>query len=38
MDDLNEVKNSHNIGDKMTLKVYRDGKEFTTELTLAEQP
>lgn len=38
MDDLNKVKNSHQIGDKMSLKVYRDGKEFTVELTLAEQP
>ena len=38
MDDLNEVKNSHQIGDKMTLTIYRDGKESTVELTLAEQP
>lgn len=38
MDDLNEIKNTHQIGDKMSLKLYRDGKELTVELTLAEQP
>ena len=38
MDDLNEVKNSHQIGDKMTLKIYRNGEEKTVELTLVEQP
>ena len=38
MDDLNKVKNSLQIGDTMTLKIYRNGKEETVELTLAEQP
>ena len=38
MDDLNEVKNTHQIGDTMSLKIYRDGRETTVELTLAEQP
>lgn len=38
MDDLNEVKNSHQIGDTMTLKIYRNGEEKTVELTLVEQP
>lgn len=38
MNDLNEIKNSHQIGDNMTLKVYRNGEEFTVNLTLAEQP
>ena len=38
MVDLNEIKNAHQIGDKMTLKIYRDGTESTVELTLAEQP
>lgn len=38
MDDLNDIKNTHQIGDKMNLKLYRDGKELTVELTLAEQP
>ena len=38
MDDLNEIKNGHQIGDTMTLKIYRSGQEETVELTLAEQP
>lgn len=38
MDDLNKIKNAHQIGDKITLKIYRDGKESTVELLLAEQP
>ena len=38
MEDLNSIKNSHQIGDKMTIKFYRDGKEITSEITLAEQP
>ena len=38
MDDLNKIKNSHQIGDIMTLKIYRSGEEKTIELTLAEQP
>lgn len=38
MDDLNKIKNAHQIGDKITLKIYRDSKEFTVELLLAEQP
>ena len=38
MDDLNEIKNTHQIGDTMTLKIYRSGQEETVELTLAEQP
>lgn len=38
MDDLNKIKNNHQIGDKMTLKIYRSGQEETVELTLAEQP
>ena len=38
MDDLNKIKNSHQIGDTMTLKIYRSGEEKTIELTLAEQP
>lgn len=37
MDELNEIKNKHNIGDTMTLKVYRDGKEKELKVTLAEQ-
>jgi len=34
MDELNEIKNKHKIGDKLKLKVYRNGtqKEFTVIL------
>ena len=38
MDELNEIKNTHQIGDTMTLKVNRDGKERDLTITLAEQP
>ena len=37
MDELNEIKNKHNIGDKITLKINRDGKEQEITLTLQEQ-
>ena len=37
MDELNEIKNKHKVGDKMTLKVNRDGKEKEITLTLQEQ-
>ena len=37
MDELNAIKNKHKIGDKMTLKVNRDGKEKEITLTLQEQ-
>lgn len=38
MDELNEIKNSHKIGDEMSLKVNRNGNEISITLTLAEQP
>ena len=38
MDELNEIKNSHQIGDKMKIKINRDGKESEIEITLGEQP
>ncbi len=38
MDELNEIKNSHKIGDEMTLKLNRDGKEVEVTVTLSEQP
>lgn len=38
MDELNEIKNKHQIGDTMTLKVNRDGQERELTITLAEQP
>ena len=37
MDELNEIKNKHAIGDKITLKIYRDGKTQDIQLTLGEQ-
>lgn len=38
MDELNKIKNSHSIGDKINLKITREGKEIDIEITLAEQP
>lgn len=38
MDKLNEIKNTHNIGDEMKLKIYRNGEEKEITLTLGEQP
>jgi htrA2 peptidase len=38
MDELNEIKNSHQIGDTMKLKINRDGSEKEISLTLGEQP
>lgn len=38
MDELNEIKNSHNIGDTMELKLNRNGNEISVTITLAEQP
>lgn len=38
---VNEVRNevtSHKVGDKVKLKIDRDGKEFEVELTLEEMP
>lgn len=36
MDELNDIKNKHSIGDKVTLKIYRDGKTQDIEITLGE--
>ena len=36
MDELNEIKNKYSIGDTITLKIYRDGKEKDITLTLGE--
>lgn len=36
MDELNEIKNQYSIGDKITLKIYRAGKEKDINLTLGE--
>ena len=38
MDELNEIKNSHKIGDEIKLKINRDGEEKEITLTLGEQP
>jgi len=38
MDELNELKNKHKIGDQMNLKVNRDGQERDLTVTLDEQP
>ena len=38
MDELNEIKNSHQIGDEMKLKINRDGNEKEITITLGEQP
>ena len=38
MNVLNEVKNSHKIGDELKLKINRDGTEKEITLTLGEQP
>lgn len=37
MDKLNEIKNSHNIGDELKIKVNRDGQEKELTITLGEQ-
>ena len=37
MNELNELKNTHSIGDTMKLKIHRDGAEKEITLTLGEQ-
>ena len=37
MNELNEIKNSHSIGDTIKLKIYRNGSEKEITLTLGEQ-
>ena len=38
LDELNEIKNKHSIGDELELVVNRDGKKVDITLTLGEQP
>ena len=38
MDDLNEIKNKHAIGDTISIVVNRNGSEQEVSLTLIEQP
>ena len=37
MSELNDIKNSHKIGDTITLTVNRDGKDIDISITLQEQ-
>ena len=37
MNELNEIKNNHSIGDEITLKINRNGTEKEIKLTLQEQ-
>ena len=38
MDELNEIKNKHQIGDELKIKVNRDGQEKDLTVVLGEQP
>ncbi len=38
MDELNEIKNKHKIGDTMKLTINRDGKTKDIDVKLGEQP
>ncbi len=38
MNELNEIKNSHKIGDELKIKINRNGEEKELKLTLGEQP
>ncbi len=38
MDELNEIKNSHKIGDELKIKINRNGEEKELTITLGEQP
>ena len=37
IDELNNVKNTHSVGDTVTLTIYRDGKTQNVELKLGEE-
>lgn len=37
-DELDNIKYSHSIGDKITVKINRNGQEMDIEITLSEQP
>ena len=36
MDKLNELKNKHNIGDEVKIKLIRNGEEKEVSITLGE--
>ena len=38
MDELNKIKNSHQIGDELKIKVNREGQEKELTIILGEQP
>lgn len=38
MDELNSIKNAHQIGDEMKIKINRDGQEKELTIKLGEQP
>lgn len=38
MNELNEIKNSHKIGDELKIKINRNGQEKDLTITLGEQP
>ena len=38
MDELNEIKNTHQIGEKMTLTINRNNEEKEITITLEEMP
>lgn len=38
MNELNAIKNTHKIGDEITLVVNRSGEEKEIKITLSEQP
>lgn len=38
MDELNNIKNTHVIGDQVVLRIERDGKEVDVTITLSQMP
>ncbi len=38
MDELNQIKNKKNIGDEITLDIYRNGETKQVKITLGEKP
>ena len=36
VDELNEIKNTHSVGDEITLKIYRNKEYMDVKLTLSE--
>ncbi len=38
VNEINEIKNSHQIGDTISLKINRNGEEKEISITLSEQP